>query len=66
MRQRTALLLIGLRTDRTGYIEAAAGEQIRRLGIRTDNALATVNTLMARQGHLLEGGRIGIGPATRL
>ncbi|MBI5889708.1 MAG: hypothetical protein HZB47_03395 [Nitrosomonadales bacterium] len=29
-------------------------EQIRRLGINTDNALATVNTLMARQGHLLE------------
>ena len=29
-------------------------EQIRRLGLRTDNALATVNTLMARQGHMLE------------
>ncbi len=29
-------------------------EQIRRLGIRTGNALTTVNTLMARQGHLLE------------
>jgi hypothetical protein len=29
-------------------------EQIRRLGIKTDNALTTVNTLMARQGHLLE------------
>jgi hypothetical protein len=29
-------------------------EQIRRLGIQTDNALNTVNTLMARQGHLLE------------
>ena len=29
-------------------------EQIRRLGIKTENALATVNTLMARQGHLLE------------
>jgi nicotinamide mononucleotide adenylyltransferase len=30
------------------------GEQIRRLGIQTDNALTRVNTLMARQGHLLE------------
>jgi chromosome segregation ATPase len=29
-------------------------EPIRRLGIKTDNALGTVNTLMARQGHLLE------------
>ncbi|MFZ2161069.1 MAG: tetratricopeptide repeat protein [Sideroxyarcus sp.] len=29
-------------------------EPIRRLGLKTDNALATVNTLMARQGHLLE------------
>lgn len=29
-------------------------EQIRRLGIKTDNALMTVNTLMARQGHMLE------------
>jgi chromosome segregation ATPase len=29
-------------------------EPIRRLGIKTDNALSTVNTLMARQGHLLE------------
>ncbi len=29
-------------------------EQIRRLGIKTDNALTTVNTLMARQGHMLE------------
>ncbi len=29
-------------------------ESIRRLGIKTDNALTTVNTLMARQGHLLE------------
>lgn len=29
-------------------------DQIRRLGLKTDNALATVNTLMARQGHLLE------------
>ncbi|MDO8988382.1 MAG: hypothetical protein Q7U91_01980 [Sideroxyarcus sp.] len=29
-------------------------EPIRRLALKTDNALATVNTLMARQGHLLE------------
>ena len=29
-------------------------EQIRRLGIKTGNALTTVNTLMARQGNLLE------------
>jgi hypothetical protein len=29
-------------------------EPIRRLGIKTENSLATVNTLMARQGHLLE------------
>jgi hypothetical protein len=29
-------------------------EPIRRLGIKTDNAIGTVNTLMARQGHLLE------------
>lgn len=29
-------------------------EPIRRLALRTDNTLATVNTLMARQGHLLE------------
>ncbi len=29
-------------------------EQIRRLGIRTDNAIIKVDTLMKRQGHLLE------------
>jgi hypothetical protein len=29
-------------------------EPIRRLGLKTDNALSSVNTLMARQGHLLE------------
>jgi hypothetical protein len=30
------------------------GEQIRRLGIKTDNALMTVKSLMSRQGYLLE------------
>lgn len=29
-------------------------EPIRRLALKTDTALTTVNTLMARQGHLLE------------
>ncbi|MFH0934512.1 MAG: hypothetical protein V1879_04845 [Pseudomonadota bacterium] len=29
-------------------------EPVRRLALKTENALATVNTLMARQGHLLE------------
>ena len=29
-------------------------EQIRRLRIKTQNAMQTVNTLMARQGHMLE------------